>query len=82
MNVNVASALAGRPGAIILLFCTVVLLLGMHQAGNRSPMVDQLIQQFSGALLLALSTSVMKAQPTSSATTEVTTSSTKGPNGV
>jgi hypothetical protein len=74
-------ALAGRPGAIVILFCTVVLLLGMYQAGNRSPLIEQLIQQFCGALFLALSTTVSKPQPTSTATTEVTTSSTKGPDG-
>jgi riboflavin transporter FmnP len=63
-------ALAGRPGAIIILFCMVVLLLGLHQSGNHSPMIEQLINQFAGALFLALSTSVTKP-----------TSSTKGPDG-
>jgi hypothetical protein len=55
----ISSILAGRPGSVVILFCAFAMLLGIYAGGTRSPLVEGLIREFTGALLAALSMSMV-----------------------
>jgi hypothetical protein len=59
----ISSILAGRPGSVVILFCAFAMLLGIYAGGTRSPLVEGLIREFTGALLAALSMSMVGGGP-------------------
>jgi hypothetical protein len=60
---SISAILAGRPGSVVILFCAFAMLLGIYAGGTRSPLVEGLIREFTGALLAALSMSMVGGGP-------------------
>ena len=59
-----AQIIGGRPGSVIVLFSAWALLLGIYKGMGPSPVIEGMLQNFSGALLAALSMSAIKSKPT------------------